>query len=261
MIPLSLRIIREHNRIYKVWMRLLWRLHGRQSPMVLMVHGFKPSKEDCKSAFEMTCGSFRKMLEFLINNGWHAMTWTELLEMIEMRTWKNRCFYVTFDDIYDTVYLEAYPILKRLKIPFTAFVTKDLVGQPSYITKEHLMELSKDPLCRIGVHGLQHKVFRNLTEEEMDEQCRGDRGWLEQQFGIKADSFAFPYGRIVEVSGQNRCQIQNMGFKLAFSAIEGTLRSAWFTGKWFLPRVNMSEKFVERFMSGEFPRFKDCEGR
>lgn len=229
--------------------------------MVLMVHGFKPTKEDCKSAFEMTAVSFERLMTFLTDSGWHAMTYEELKQMVEKKQWKQKHFYLTFDDTYDTVYTEAYPVLKRLNIPFTMFVTKGLVGTKSFITTEHLKNLAKDPLCTIGCHGLEHKVFRDFTPEEMDRQCREEKEWLELTLGIKVDSFAFPYGRIVEVSNSNRRQIAKMGFSLAFSAIEGTIRSVWWTGMHFLPRVNVSEMFVERFIQGKCLRYKDCEGR
>ena len=32
MIPVKLRLIREHNRIYKCWMRMLWRWYGKKCP-------------------------------------------------------------------------------------------------------------------------------------------------------------------------------------------------------------------------------------
>ena len=261
MVTLKTRIIREHNRIYKCWMRLLWHIYGMQSPLVLMVHGFKPTKEDCKSAFEMTAVSFERLMTFFTDNGWHAMTYDELKQMVETNQWKPQHFYLTFDDTYDTVYTEAYPILKRLNIPFTMFVTKGLVGTKSFIAMEHLKELANDPLCTIGCHGLEHKMFRDFTPEEMERQCKDEKAWLEQTFDISVDSFAFPYGRIVEVSNSNRQQIAKMDFSLAFSAIEGTLRSVWWTGKHYLPRVNVSEKFVERFTQSKFLRYKDCEGR
>lgn len=261
MISASLRLIREYNRLYKHWMRLLWRFYGMDAPIVLMVHGFKPKKEECKSAFEMTADSFEHLMRYFIDYDWKALTQNELQKMVEKRCWKHKCFHLTFDDIYDTVYTKAYPILKELQIPFTAFVTKDLVDKSDYITIEHLSELSKDSLCRIGVHGLQHKVFRNLTNKEVEEQCTGDREWLEHQFGVKADTFAFPYGRIVEVSCQNKKQVRKMGFSMAFSAIEGSIRAGWFTGRYFLPRVNVSETFVEKFTAGKPLRYKDCEGR
>lgn len=261
MVPLKLRLIREHNRLYKHWMRLLWQLYGMEAPLVLMVHGFKPTKAECRNAFEMTADSFERLMRHLISQGWKALTQKELLEMVEQRNWKQKSFHLTFDDIYDTVYTEAYPIIKELQIPFTAFVTKELIDKPGYITMNHLTELSKDPLCRLGVHGLQHKVFRNMTPKEVTEQCFGDREWIEQQFGVKAETFAFPYGRIVEVSNQNRKQIRELGFSMAFSAIESTVRAFWYTKRWFLPRVNVSETFVDRFTNGKHLRYKDCEGR
>ena len=257
MVSIRLRLIREHNRLYKFWMRLLWRICGLNSPIVLMVHGFKPSKELCKNSFEMTGASFERIISYLMNSGWIAMTREQLLN----RQWRRKSFYLTFDDTYDTVYSEAYPILKRHQIPFTMFVTKDLVDKPGFITSNHLKELAIDKLCTIGGHGMQHAVFRNLTEEETTRQCREEQKWFKEEFGISAELFAFPYGRIVEVSGRNRRQLRNMGYKMVFSAIEGTLQSSWFTGIYFLPRVNVSEKFVEKFTAGKFPKFKDCEGR
>lgn len=261
MVSLKLRLIREHNRIYKSWMRLLWHLYGKEAPMVLMAHGFKPTKEDCKSAFEMTAASFEHLMQYLVEQGWHAMTFDELRQMVATRKWKRKHFYLTFDDTYDTVYTEAYPVMKRLQIPFTMFVTKGLVETKNYITMEHLQELAQDSLCTIGCHGLEHKVFREFSADEMKCQCGEEREWLERTLGVKVKLFAYPYGRIIEVSNANRKQMPQLGFDLAFSAIEGTICSVWCTGILYLPRVNVSETFVERFTQGKYLRYKDCEGR
>ncbi len=261
MISFRQRIIREHNRAFKHWLRLLWRLYGQEAPIVLMVHGFKPTRGECKNAFELTCASFERLMRFFMDNGWKALSQEELGLMVGQCQWQSKCFHLTFDDTYDTVFTDAYPILKRYGIPFTMFVTKDLVDQPKYITMEHLKELAHNPLCSIGGHGLQHLVFRNLTASEMTEQCVKGKRWLEQELGVEVKAFAFPYGRLIEVSNRNRRQIHSMGYDLAFSALEGSVRTSWFTGKHYLPRVNVSEQFVEKFTVGKFPRFKDCEGR
>ncbi len=242
-------------------MRLLWKGYGIEAPIVFMVHGFKPTAEECENAFQMTGSSFDGLMQYLLANGWKALSQEELIRMVEQCQWQSQCFYLTFDDTYDTVFTEAYPILKRYKIPFTMFVTKDLVDKPGYITMEHLRALAQDPLCSIGGHGLQHLVFRKLTTDEMTKQCVEGRNWLEQHLDTEVKTFAFPYGRVVEVSNQNRKQIQKLGIELAFSAIEGSLKASWFTGKWFLPRVNVSETFVKRFVAGRRIRYKDCEGR
>lgn len=235
-------------------MRFLWWLGGLDSPIVLMVHGFKPSP---KNAFELTTESFEHMMRFLCDNGWHAMTQEELIR----GQWTRKSYYLTFDDIYDTVYTEAYPLLKTLNIPFTVFITKDLIDKPGYIASAHLKELANDTLCSIGAHGLQHCVFRNLSGNEALHQFETGRQWLEEQLGRTVKTFAFPYGRIVEVSQHNRRQVRNAGYEMVFSAIEGTLHSSWITGRYFLPRVNVSECFVAKFTTSKFPNFKDCEGR
>ena len=254
MIPVSLRLIRINNRLYKHCSRLLWRVYGKDSPVVLMVHGFKATPAN---SFELTPASFEQLMRHLCRNSWHAMTLDELIN----ENWSTKSFYLTFDDVYDTVYIGAYPLLKALQIPFTLFITKDLVDKPGYITLEHLQAIAKDPLCRIGGHGMQHTVFRNLSSDDALRQFEEGRLWLEDQLGVPVKTFAFPYGRIVEVSCRNRHQIKKSRYLMAFSALEGTLRAKWLTGRYFLPRVNVSERFVEKFIAGKFPSYKDCEGR
>lgn len=254
MASIKIHIIREHNRFYKHCSRLLWRVSGSDSPIVLMVHGFKAIPGN---SFELTPASFERMLRHLCGGGWHAMTQDELIK----ENWSTKSFYLTFDDVYDTVYTQAYPLLKGLKIPFTLFITKDLVDKPGYITLEHLKDIAKDPLCSIGGHGLQHAVFRNLSNDDAIRQFESSRQWLEDQLRVPVKTFAFPYGRIVEVSCRNRHQIKKSGYIMAFSALEGSLRAKWFTGRYFLPRINVSERFVKDFIAGQFPAFKDCEGR
>ena len=95
MISLKLRLIREHNRIYKCWMRFLWHWYGKDAPIVLMVHGFKSSDVECKGAFMMTGSSFEQLMRFFFTKGWTALTQEELLEKVDRREWQQKCFHLT----------------------------------------------------------------------------------------------------------------------------------------------------------------------
>ena len=156
--------------------------------------------------------------------------------------YKNH-FAVTFDDIYDSVYENAYPVLKANKIPFVVFVTPSLVDtiDPSskcpVITMEHLSEMAKDPLCIIGAHGMNHVAFRHLTEQQARQSMNESKQWLEQTFGTPVEFFAFPYGRRVEVSNVNIRTLSACDFHCGFSAIDGSLKQKWFSGRLFLPRI------------------------
>lgn len=267
MISFQERYRREHNRWYKAVLRWQWRRAGLDAPIVLMVHGFMPSIEQCSSAFQLTALSFEKLLSYLIANGWSALTYEELRSKLYKGNLKRKEFHLTFDDVYDTVYTEALPILEKLQIPFTIFVTKNLVGAQDakdgrkMITLEHLQELLKSPLCNVGCHGIDHVKFRKYTDSEMRMACAENKQWLIDEFGIISSCFAFPYGRWQEVARRNIRCLADCGFSVGFSALEGTLLSADFTGRHFLPRVNVSETFVEKFTSGKPLKWKDCEGR
>lgn len=272
MIPIQERLRREHNRLYKARLRRQWRRAGVDAPIVLMVHGFVPSREQCTSAFHLTAASFEKLLTTMLTEGWHAMSEAELRVLVLSESshlsllTSHRSFYLTFDDVYDTVYTEALPVLRKLQIPFTIFVTKNLVGRVGHderpwITMGHLRELAKEPLCTIGCHGVDHVQFRTYLESEMRQVCAANKQWLIDEFHIFADTFAFPYGRWQDVDRWNIRYLSAYGFTYAFSALEGTLLSKHTTGIHFLPRVNVSETFVEKFLNHQFPKWKDCEGR
>lgn len=260
MISIGLRIIREHNRAYKLWMRFLWRIYGKESPIVFMVHEFK-RLEDIQNAFSLSYESFCRLLTFLSDNGWRALTYDELKNAINSKKKISKCYYVTFDDAYETVYTQAFPLLKQYGIHFTTFLTKDLIGKPGFLNTEQISEMCKSEIYHIGGHGNFHQMFRYYSKERMIAECKNEKEWLERQFKVPVDSFAFPYGRIVEVSNNNRKLIRKLNYSLAFSAIEGPINSIWYTGKFFIPRVNVSETFVNKFISGKKLKYKDCEGR
>lgn len=276
MITISERIRREHNRLYKAILRWQWKKAGMDAPIVLMVHGFQPSKQDCLSPFQLSTGSFESLITHFIHEGWHAMTYEELTRLThqivsQQEICKNdalkKRFYLTFDDVFDTVYTDALPILRKNQIPFTIFVTQNLIGKHNvsdnrlFLTEEHLCELAKEPLCTIGCHGVEHVQFKQYSEMEMTQACDDEKNWLKDKFDADANCFAFPYGRWQDVNKWNIDKLCDLGFHLGFSAIEGTLLSAKFSTLFFLPRVNVSETFVEKFISGISLDWKDCEGR
>ena len=157
---------------------------------------------------------------------------------------------VTFDDIYDSVYTNAYPVLKANNVPFILFVTPKLIDtidpwhKHPMITMDHLHEMAKDPLCIFGAHGREHRKFREYNETEVEISMRESKRWLEQTFGKPVDFFAFPYGRRVEVSNTNVRTLSTCDFHCGFSALDGSLKQKWFSGRWFLPRILVDDMYV-----------------
>jgi peptidoglycan/xylan/chitin deacetylase (PgdA/CDA1 family) len=243
MVSLKLRLIREQNRIYTFILQLLSAL--KNGPIVYLFHDIVVNKEDVKTQFAISQDSFEKFLLKKIESGHQPLTFYELTNTIEGNIKKkHNAFYVSFDDCNESVFTHAFPFLKKHNIPFILFITKDLIGKKNYLTFEQIMQLAKDPICIIGSHALHHNMFRYMTEQEARTEFEKSRSYLQQLTGQSIDCFAFPYGRLVEVSCQNIKILSQSEYKFAFSAVAGNLHQKWLSGKYYLPRVNVSEEVV-----------------
>lgn len=251
MISMKLRLIREHNRVYRHVLRWLWRIQGKDAARVYMFHSVVDKPKDVYSEFAITKDSFEHFIRYELARGQKPMDAETLMKAVDNPDAYKNHFAVTFDDIYDSVFENAYPVLKANKVPFIIFVTPKLIDtidtwhKHPMITMEHLKEMAEDPLCIIGAHGLYHRPFRNYNAEESKISMEESKKWLEQTFGKKVEFFAFPFGRIVEVSKANIKTLSECDYSCGFSALDGSLKQKWFSGCWYLPRILVSEEYVK----------------
>lgn len=101
---------------------------------------------------------------------------------------------LTFDDGLDDLYNEVYPRLKDLGLPFTAFISAELIDKPGYITVGQLKELSTDPLVTIGSHGCTHRHLSKLADDESRREIFESKRLLESIIGKEVDLIAYPFG-------------------------------------------------------------------
>ena len=150
MVPLRLRLIREINRTYTFFLKILKNVQP-EGAKVFLFHEIVDNIDDVKSQFIITMDSFEKFLQYQLLLGYHPNNFEELSEIIIRREGRQiNSFIVTFDDANESVYTKAYPFLKNNNIPFIVFITKELIGKPNFLTREQVIILSKDSHCTIG---------------------------------------------------------------------------------------------------------------
>lgn len=225
---------------YAIWDKLhkkLWEYKGKLSSTqiaVLMYHHITDENIDTDPTCVCKTEKFVYWLTKYINDGFTFVNVDEAYEIIS-KSIKGRFALLTFDDIPDSVYVNAYPILKKWNVPFVAFISPNLIDTELYITKEHLDILERDPLCTIGAHTLNHMRLRGCNDS-MGEIAES-KAVLERMYGIEVSYFAYPYGRHYAVSSKNIRQTREAGFRLAFGTINTYINDYNKSQKFFLPRI------------------------
>lgn len=153
---------------------------------------------------------------------------------------------VTFDDGYRDNYTLAYPLLKRLGVPFTIYVTTALIdnqmeawwypGQALGMSLGELKALATEPLCTLGAHTVGHPKLDTLTREQQRAEIEGSKRMLEEIIGREVKHFSFPHG----AHNQDTLDICNeLKFCTTVKSWGGPLRR----GEWPnpLPRINKQQ--------------------
>ncbi len=164
---------------------------------------------------QTTKDDFEKQIRGLKDFGYNFITYGELKQFKdnEIKLKKRSCI-LTFDDGLEGVYKNAYPVAKKLNIPFTIFIVVDNIGQDGCITWEQAREMQESGLVTIASHSMEHPNFSELTVEQAVQNVNDSYKIIEEKLGNQAIKvFTYPYGlyteeEIVELEKQG--YIQNL---------------------------------------------------
>ena len=158
----------------------------------------------------------------------------------------GRWICVTFDDGYRDNYTLAYPMLKRLGVPFTVYVATGFIdnrlpmwwypNQQLGMSAAELRQLDADPLCTIGAHTVSHPKLDTLPYEEQYKEIADSKQELEQLLGHPVQHFSFPHGAH-NADTLDICR--ELGFQTVAQAWGGAIRKG--QHPYPLPRIEMTQ--------------------
>ncbi len=158
---------------------------------------------------------------------------------------KQRKVLITIDDGYQSFYDNAWPILKKSKIPFILFISTREVGKRGYMSWENIKEIEKYDFVEIGNHSHTHEYLIDFSDFEIEEDLKKSIKIFKENLGKNSFFFSYPFG---EYSSSLKNIVINLGFKYAFGQHSGV---ADFTKNIYeMPRFPINEKY------GEIERFK-----
>lgn len=153
---------------------------------------------------------------------------------------------ITLDDGYRDNYTTAFPLFKRLHVPFAVFVTSGFVdnqremwwypGERLGISTDELRDMASDPLCAIGAHTVSHPKLDTLSQAEQQWEIQQSKQWLESVLGKPVNHFSYPHGAYNEDSVKI---CRDLGFRTALTTNGRTVRSDYDPLQ--LDRINVTQ--------------------
>lgn len=201
---------------------------------VLMFHEITTAETPVYPQTAMAKESFVALLDGMEKKG------LSFVPVSEINSWEKPGVILTFDDIFESAYENAFPVLRERGIPYTVFISPALVDQPGFITSAQLTELKADRLCTIGFHGREHVLMRDLTAEQITAVT--DACDFEKTYGVKCDYFAFPYGSVYACPTKALRAVKKHAYRGVFSTINSATSAEQIRkDPWFIPRININD--------------------
>ena len=172
------------------------------------------------------------------------ITYEKFEKIIQNNIDKNYIL-LSIDDAFKSFYINAWPILKKKKIPFILFVSTREVGKYGYMTWKEIKELEKSDLVTIGNHSHSHDYLINFQDKQIKADLETSIKIFKKELGYSPKIFSYPFG---EYSTSFKKIVSNLNFTFAFGQHSGVID----VSKDFLelPRFPINEKY------GELKRFK-----
>jgi len=179
------------------------------------------------------------------NSGLEFINFRKFENLLEKNIDKNYLL-LTIDDAFASFYKNAWPILKKNKIPFVLFVSTKEIGKFGYMTWNQIIEIEKNNLVTIGNHSHSHEYLVDWKEDKIKIDLNTSIKIFNEKLGYEPKVFSYPFG---EYSNNFKKIISDLGFKYAFGQHSGVIDKT----KDFLalPRFPINEKYgeLERFSS------------
>jgi len=212
-------ILLAKNIIYMVLYSLCRLFRQQKKISILLYHSIGLNNAQSN----VTPNQFEMQMEYLRKN-YTVVSLDEIISFIkEGKSLPKKPVAITFDDGYQNVYQNAYPLLKKYRLPATIFITTGYVQKKMPLNQIQLRMLSWTEIKKmsnnnvtIGAHTITHPNLEQVDLETAKKEILESREEIEANIGKKVKYFSSPYGRENEEIAN---LVKSMGFTYAFGRL------------------------------------------
>ena len=233
-------------------------INRRPSARILYYH----SISDAPVRSSVSPAAFADQLEHLLSNGYSIASLSQVAEALAARrTLPDRTVVITLDDGFRDNYDEAFPILARLRVPATIFLTAAYIGTdrlptlsrtefvPRPLSWEQVREMHGHGI-EFGSHTLSHPMLSEVSSGQVRDELAGSKRMIEDKLGAPVTLFCYPRG---DFSESVKDLVRAEGYRAACTTLPGL--NDWRTDPFELRRTYVSRQdtpgeFAKRVAGG-----------
>ena len=167
-------------------------LNTTKGVITLMYHRFEENKYPSTNIRNEI---FFEHLNEINNLKIEFITFEKFEKVIKTKIDKNYIL-LTIDDAFESFYLNAWPILKKRKIPFILFVSTREIGKYGYMTWKHIKEVATSDLVTIGNHSHTHEYLIDWKDNKIKSDLKTSIQIFKKKTWVLTQNFFLSLWRI-----------------------------------------------------------------
>ena len=210
-----------------------------ESAVIILYHRFG---EDEYPSTNIRLAEFDAHIKELTSGGYTVLPLIDVLSAIrDGKPLPERAVAITIDDAFASIYSEAWPRLKKAKLPFTIFVATEPIDSKSsgMMSWDQLRELAANGVG-IGAHSVTHLHMVEADDARNRRELAESNRRIAEELGKPAEIFAYPYG---EASAHVIALAKEAGYRFALGQHSGVVDASG--NDYFLPRFAINEAYGE----------------
>lgn len=186
---------------------------------------------------------FEEHISYLVSHHYHLMALEDLVhDILNHKAVPPKSVVITIDDGYIDAYTYAFLMAKKYHAIINFMIPTGLVGQPDYLTWDHLKEMAASPYVRIYNHTTTHAALGLIDQDQIIKEVTTANKALKTNLGINNDIVVYPYGSYNDLAIQT---LQQLGMIAAVSTDPGT--NDCISNIMKLPRVRVGNEPIEDY--------------
>ena len=252
---------------------------------IFSYHEIAEKSETLDSSYAVSTASFDAQMKWLIDNGYHFIRIDDILNYRKHnRPLPSKAVLITFDDGYQSIYANAFPIIKKYKIPtvialvgswLQATDKVDFGGYPidrsKFLSQKEIKEMVGSGLVEVGSHSyLLHRGIlgnpqgnmqpatitrqwssdKNVYENDKSyrqriyQDLKTNNDFLKHYTGQKPRVMVWPFG---EYNMEVRKIAERLGMPIGLTLDDGS--NTRITPLWGLRRILVDQKMSHADMA------------